>query len=62
MMNDGGKGDKPRPLSVPIEVFDANFDAIFGKKKTPKEQYEAKKEQVLYDPRNQTDKDGNVYD
>ena len=33
--NDGGKGDTPRPLSVSIEQFDKNFDAIFGKK--PKE-------------------------
>lgn len=34
MRPDGnGKGDKPRPLSVSMEVFDANFDAIFGKKK-----------------------------
>lgn len=33
MRPDGnGKGDKPRPLGVPLEVFDANFDAIFGKK------------------------------
>lgn len=33
MRPDGnGKGDKPRPLSVPLETFDANFDAIFGKK------------------------------
>ena len=31
-MRDGGKGDKPRPLSVSIEQFDNNFDAIFGKK------------------------------
>ena len=31
-MRDGGKGDKPRPLSVSIEQFDKNFDAIFGKK------------------------------
>lgn len=31
-MRDGGKGDKPRPLGVPMEVFDANFDAIFKKK------------------------------
>jgi hypothetical protein len=30
--NDGGKGDKPRPLSISLEQFDANFDAIFGKK------------------------------
>ena len=34
MRPDGnGKGDKPRPLGVSMEVFDANFDAIFGKKK-----------------------------
>jgi hypothetical protein len=28
----GGKGDTPRPLSVPREKFDSNFEAIFGKK------------------------------
>ena len=33
-MRDGGKGDKPRPLSVPMDTFDKNFEAIFGKKKT----------------------------
>jgi hypothetical protein len=32
-MRDGGKGDAPRPLGVPMEVFDKNFDAIFGKNK-----------------------------
>ena len=32
-MRDGGKGDTPRPLGVPMEVFDRNFEAIFGKKK-----------------------------
>jgi len=32
-MRDGGKGDTPRPLGVPIETFDKNFEAIFGKKK-----------------------------
>ena len=31
-MSDGGKGDVPRPFSVPLEVFDDNFEAIFGKK------------------------------
>ena len=31
-MRDGGKGDTPRPLSIPIEEFDKNFEAIFGKK------------------------------
>jgi hypothetical protein len=35
-MRDGGKGDAPRPLGVPMEVFDANFDAIFGKNKKVK--------------------------
>lgn len=30
--HDGGKGDAPRPLSIPMEQFDANFDVIFGKK------------------------------
>lgn len=31
-MRDGGKGDTPRPLGVPMEQFDKNFDAIFKKK------------------------------
>jgi len=42
----GGKGDLRRKLVVPEEVFNSNWDSIFGKK-TPKEQYEAKKEAVL---------------
>lgn len=33
-MSDGGKGDVPRPFSIPLEVFDNNFEAIFGKKTT----------------------------
>ena len=32
-MSDGSKGDSPRPFSVPLKKFDANWDAIFGKKK-----------------------------
>ena len=33
MRPDGnGKGDKPRPFSVPKEQFDSNWDAIFKKK------------------------------
>jgi len=48
----GGKGDTPRPLGVSKEVFDNNFEAIFGKKKTAKEQYEERKGKVLHDPRN----------
>ena len=31
-MRDGGKGDTPRPLSVPMDKFDKNFEAVFGKK------------------------------
>lgn len=46
----GGKGDTPRPLGVSKEVFDNNFEAIFGKK-TAKEQYEERKDKVLHDPR-----------
>ena len=45
-MRDGGKGDTPRPLGVPMDQFDNNWDAIF-KNKTPKERYEAKKAAVL---------------
>jgi hypothetical protein len=30
-MSDGGKGSRARPFSVPKEVFDGNFDAIFKK-------------------------------
>lgn len=29
-MSDGGKGSKPRPLSVDKETFDNNWDTIFG--------------------------------
>lgn len=39
--HDGGKGDAPRPLGVPMEQFDKNFEAIFGKK-TNKPQPEIK--------------------
>jgi hypothetical protein len=31
-MSDGGKGDAPRPFSVPLEVFDTNHERIFGKR------------------------------
>ena len=31
-MSDGGKGCVPRPLSVPKEVYENNWDAIFKKK------------------------------
>jgi hypothetical protein len=31
-MSDGGKGSKPRPIEVPREKFNENWDNIFGKK------------------------------
>lgn len=37
-MSDGGKGDKPRPLSIPKEEFDNRWEVIFGKKKPEEEQ------------------------
>ena len=36
-MRDGGKGDTPRPLGVPLEQFDNNWDAIFKNKLTKTE-------------------------
>lgn len=36
-MSHGGKGDKRRPLVVPKEVFENNWDAIFGKKEKKQE-------------------------
>jgi hypothetical protein len=36
-MRDGGKGDTPRPLSVPLDQFDNNWDAIFKKNKLVEE-------------------------
>ena len=34
MRRDGGKGDKQRPLSVPKEQFESNWDTIFDKRLT----------------------------
>lgn len=31
-MSDGGKGSRPRPLSVDIKTFNDNWDKIFKKK------------------------------
>ena len=36
-MSDGGKGSKPRPFSVDQKTFDANWEAIFGKKNKSEE-------------------------
>ena len=38
-MRDGGKGDKQRPLTVPEEQFNKNWDEIF--KRPAKQQYES---------------------
>jgi hypothetical protein len=46
-MKDGGKGATPRPLGVPMEQFDRNFEAIFGKK--PEEKHEQKETKVRED-------------
>ena len=32
-MRDGGKGDRPRPLSVALDEFDNKWETIFGKNK-----------------------------
>ncbi len=32
-MSAGGKGDAPRPFTIPREDFEARWDAIFGNKK-----------------------------
>lgn len=32
-MTQNGKGDTPRPLSVPTEVYNSNWERIFGNKK-----------------------------
>jgi len=36
-MSTGGKGSKPRPLSVPRKQFEENWERIFEKKKQPKQ-------------------------
>lgn len=48
MTRDGGKGDTPRPLGVPMEKFDDNFEAIFGKKtKLPQPEMKEKKQNEM---------------
>lgn len=36
-MSDGGKGSRPRPLSVAQEQYDQRWDLIFGRDKGQKE-------------------------
>ena len=35
-MSTGGKGSKPRPLSIPRKQYDENWERIFGKRKNEK--------------------------
>ncbi|CAB4124601.1 hypothetical protein UFOVP181_159 [uncultured Caudovirales phage] len=44
VMSHGGKGDRRRPLVVPKEVFENNWDSIFGKKKKPEPESQANKQ------------------
>ena len=41
-MSDGGKGSKPRPLSISQEEYDTRWDAIFQRdlKDEPKNNYQ----------------------
>ena len=41
-MSDGGKGSKPRPISVSDEEYANRWDAIFSKKETPIDESEDK--------------------
>ena len=47
-MSYSGKGDKARPLAVPREQFEKQFDSIFGKK-PPREPF-------VYKPESQDNK------
>jgi len=35
MRSTGGKGDRQRPLTIPKEQFEKNWDEIFKKKEKP---------------------------
>lgn len=58
-MRDGGKGDRRRKLVVPEEVFNSNWDSIFGKKKkmegfvdeAMKEEYSKITEEIKNEPK-----------
>jgi hypothetical protein len=47
-MSDGGKGSKPRPLSVSQEEYDNRWDNIFGRDK-PKEDNTGTSKNEYYD-------------
>ena len=48
-MRDGGKGDKPRPLTVPLEEFDNNWDKIFKNAKKLEERMKEELDRKLFD-------------
>jgi hypothetical protein len=51
-MSHGGKGDKARPLAIPMEEFDKKFEGIFGESKLQKrirEEAEALSKQTSQD-------------
>lgn len=57
-MSTGGKGDKPRPYSIPLEEFDNRWETIFGKKKKSEgeKQAEAFLKDEYYDIEDNADK------
>jgi len=44
MKSENGKGSKPRPMND-RDQFEANFDAIFGKKERPRQAFEPLKDE-----------------
>jgi len=57
-MPNGRKGTRPKPKAVTLEVFDSNFDSIFGQPKERKQividstppPKEEKKSKVTFNP------------
>ena len=45
-MSTGGKGSKPRPLSIPRKQFEDNWDRIFGGKKKATKQKRESREKI----------------
>ena len=44
--NHGGKGDRRRPLTIPEEQFNANWDAIFNKELTDEQRKKEQQERL----------------
>ena len=43
----GGKGDKPRPIAIPLEEFDNKYRAIFGESPLERKLREQKEKDEL---------------